>query len=126
MTELLRGRSGQFAGILDELSDEPKDRSQRVVAFVRDLDECVPHVLEMLRPGGIMVWVLGNRRVGGRAVPLDSILSDLLEARGAYPVAKIRRRIPSKRMAVRNSVAETMANETILVFRKDNACGQVG
>jgi hypothetical protein len=74
----------------------------------------------------VMVWVLGNRRVGGRSVPLDAILGDLLRGRGAKRITEVRRRIPSKRMAVRNSVAATMANEMIVVFRKGAVDGQIG
>ena len=116
--EDLKARSPHLSSTLDELSGEPPDRAQRIVAFVRDLDRCIPHALAMLRAGGIMVWVLGNRRVGGRPVPLDKILGDFLRERGAKRIIDVRRRIPSKRMAVRNSVAETMASETILVYRK--------
>lgn len=122
----LRERSASLAGALDLLADEPADRCQRVVAFVRDLDACLPHVLRMLRPNGLMVWVLGNRRVGGRPVPLDSILGELLQESGATLVADVRRRILSKRMATRNNIAATMANETILVFRRGASDGRTG
>jgi hypothetical protein len=117
-TETLCTRSPNLAATLKLLADEPKDRAGRVLAFVRDLSDCMPRVSAMLRPGGVMVWVLGNRRVGGQSIPLDAILCDLLKGGGASLISEIRRRIPSKRMAVRNSVAETMAKETILVFRK--------
>ena len=72
----------------------------------------------MLKPGGMMVWVLGNRRVAGRIVPLDNILKEPLASRNFVLVTTIKRRIPSKRMAHRNSVAKTMLSESILVIRK--------
>jgi len=125
-TESLRARSPSLCTTLDHLADEPKDRARRLIAFVRDLEACIPNVLKMLRPNGVMVWVLGNRRIGGRSVPLDIILTELLQGCGASLVTEIRRRIPSKRMAVRNSIAETMANETILVFRNGVANAQTG
>jgi hypothetical protein len=124
--DALRQRSQSLSKVLDQLASEPRDRTGRVTAFVRDLDGCIPHVLNMLRPDGVMVWVLGNRRVGGRSVPLDAILGDLLRGRGAKRITEVRRRIPSKRMAVRNSVAATMANEMIVVFRKGAVDGQIG
>jgi hypothetical protein len=116
--EELRSRSATLRNTLDVLAPEKPDRARRVRAFVRDLDSCLPTALGLLRPGGLAVWVLGNRRVGGRFVPLDEILVELLATRGATLVTKIKRRIPSKRMAIRNSVAATMSNETILVVRK--------
>jgi hypothetical protein len=107
----LHQRSPTLKMTMDALATQPRDHAQRVAAFVRDLDGCLSYVLDMLRSHGIMVWVLGNRRVGGRPIPLDSILAELLIARGSTMVTQVRRRIPSKRMAVRNNVAETMANE---------------
>jgi hypothetical protein len=64
------------------------------------------------------VWVLGNRRVAGMQVPLDCILRELLENHGAKLVVKLSRRIPSKRMALKNNIAKTMSAESILVMRK--------
>ena len=125
-SESLRVRSPSLGTVLDLLSNEPVDRAGRLVAFIRDLEACIPNVLKMLRPNGVMVWVLGNRRIGGRCVPLDTILSELLEGYGASLVTEIRRRIPSKRMAIRNNVTETMANETILVFRNGASNDQAG
>jgi len=84
----------------------------------RDLDGCLDPILKSLRPGGLMVWTLGNRKVGGIRVPLDCILEDLLNAHRATLLCKLTRRISSKRMAPKNSIAETMSSETILVMRK--------
>ena len=65
-----------------------------------------------------MVWTLGNRKVGGKRVPLDRILADLLQAHQATLLCKLTRRISSKRMAPKNNIADTMSSETILVMRK--------
>jgi hypothetical protein len=110
--------SPTFAATVAKLSKEPRDRAGRVAAFVRDLNQCLPSVLSALRPSGVMVWVLGNRQVAGRPVPLDCILRELLEREGAVFITSLQRRIPSKRMAIRNSIANTMRSETILVMRK--------
>jgi hypothetical protein len=125
-TEALRVRSPTLGAALDNLAKEPKDRARRLFTFVRDLEACIPPVLKILRSHGVMVWVLGNRRIGGRCVPLDTILSELLQGYGASLVTEIQRRIPCKRMAVRNGIAKTMANETILVFRNGVANAQTG
>jgi hypothetical protein len=65
-----------------------------------------------------MVWVVGNRSVGGRIMPLNQILRELLESHGAIHVTTLERRIPSKRMAVRNGISATMTRESTLVMRK--------
>lgn len=104
--------------LLKRLDEEPPDRAGRVAAFVRDLWSSLDTIDAMLKPGGIMVWVLGNRRVAGRIVPLDNILKELLASRNFVLVTTIKRRIPSKRMAHRNSVAKTMLSESIVVIRK--------
>ena len=103
---------------LERLSTLPADRVSRVAAFCRDLDSCLKPIVKMLRRGAYMIWTIGNRRVGGKPVPTDIILNELLEALGVLPVTRIDRKIPSKRMATRNSFAKTMRSEAILVCRK--------
>jgi hypothetical protein len=100
------------------LRDKPKDRIVKVAAFFRDLDMCIDPVLKGLNTGGIMVWVLGNRKVARQRVPLDRILVDLFEKRGVTVFCQLSRKIPSKRMALKNSITDTMSDETILLMRK--------
>ena len=111
--------SPAFTNYIDGLSGQPRDRKLRVAAFFRDLDGCLDQILNGLRNGGLMVWTLGNRSVGGKRVPLDEILAELLEAHDARLLCKLTRRIPSKRMAPKNNIADTICNETILVMRKE-------
>ena len=74
-------------------------------------------VLKTLRKHAYMIWVVGNRRIAGRQLPTDAILHELLVARNSVPVVEICRDIPTKRMALKNSVTSTMIKEKILVFR---------
>ncbi|MDE2847514.1 MAG: DNA methyltransferase [Gemmatimonadota bacterium] len=103
---------------LDRLKTLPVDRESRVAAFCRDLNSCLKPIVAMLRRGAYMIWTIGNRRVGGKPVPTDLILKELLADIGVIPVTRVDRQIPSKRMATRNSIAKTMRSEAILVFRK--------
>jgi hypothetical protein len=114
----LRAKSRTLAATVDKLRHDPADRAARVFAFCRDLEGCMAPILAAMQPNAIMIWILGNRLVGGKPVPLDSILTDFLMAGGARPVLKLKRRILSKRMAVRNNIAATMRSETIVVMRK--------
>jgi hypothetical protein len=115
----LRATSPSLDELLGELADEPRDRGLRVAAFWRDVDGCLDDALGVLMPGALMAWTVGNRRVGGRQVPMDRILGELLAARGCEAITTLRRTIPDcrKRMASRNSVAATMNAERVLVVR---------
>lgn len=111
-------RSAAFRNYIKRLDGQPRDRALRVTAFFRDLDGCLDPILKGLRPGGLMVWTLGNRKVGGTRVPLDRILADLLQSRHATLLCTLARRISSKRMAPKNNIADTMSSEAMLVMRK--------
>lgn len=111
-------KSPSFANALADLKHEKRDRSVRVAAFCLDLDACLDPILAQMEPNAYLVWTVGNRTVGKRRIPLDDIVVELLEARGATCVHKIPRLIPTKRQAEKNSYAETMSTETVLVMRK--------
>lgn len=104
---------------LNRLEQLPTDRRCRVAAFCRDLDSSLHSAVATLRSGAYMIWTIGNRQVGGAPIPTDAILEELLLAKGVSPVTRVERKIPSKRMATRNSIASTMRGEAILVFRKE-------
>ncbi len=114
----LRAKSETLSALIDKLRNQPADRVTRIVSFCRDLDKCLDPILQAMRADAVMIWILGNRRVGGEVVPLDRILSDFLIERGSRSLTIIRRQIPSKRMAIRNNVSATMRSESIVVLRK--------
>jgi hypothetical protein len=116
----LKDISPSFAGTLDTLAKELPDRANRVAAFVRDLSATLDPILSMLRRNAYLIWTVGNRRVAKRPVPLDRILSEILQAKEVVPIAAVTRAIPTKRMATKNSITATMDKESILVFRKDS------
>lgn len=118
VTDDLRAISPAFQRVNALLRSAPRDRLKRVAAFCRDLNQSLGPVLSEMRDGAYLIWTLGNRHVGGIAVPLSEIFSDFLKARGCKPVACIARAIPSKRMAIKNSISDTMRTESVLVFRK--------
>jgi hypothetical protein len=117
----LEKMSESFSHIIKSLKNEPMDRTVRVAAFCRDLNECIEPILSVLNPGAFMIWTIGNRRVGKKIIRMDDILSEFLMARGARKIVKLERIIPSKRMAVKNSISNTMRKETILVFKKGDS-----
>ncbi|HWS84841.1 MAG TPA: DNA methyltransferase [Ktedonobacteraceae bacterium] len=117
-TRHLCDQSESFSRIMEELKNEPRDRSVRVAAFCRDLNSCIDPILTSLKSNAYMLWTVGNRRVGNRPVPIDQILIELLNAHGATLVTKLQRTIPTKRMAVRNSSSSTMRAEVVLIMKK--------
>lgn len=101
----------------------PKESSEfkRFSAFFSDLDDCLDKVCAATNAAGYQTWTIGNRHLGGRRVPMESILVEMLADRQVQTVARIRRSIHAKKMAYRNSLAPTMDSETILVARKARA-----
>jgi len=97
----------------------PRDRLNRVSCFINDFNQSLPNILETLDNHGIMVWILGNRKVGGERVPFDKILTELLSSYETKLICKLVRTITSKRIALKNSLTQTMSKESILVFRKN-------
>jgi site-specific DNA-methyltransferase (cytosine-N4-specific) len=89
-----------------------------VIAFFRDLNKSIASISQSLNPGGLMVWILGNRIVGGKRVPLDKVVAELLNNYKISLLTTIIRQIPSKRMAIKNNGANTMSAESILLMRK--------
>jgi len=117
-TDNLRRISPAFSHALECLRDCPPDRRARVAAFCRDLHRCIQPILGSLRKNAYMVWVIGNRCVGGQEIPMVRIVYEFLTSNGAVPVVTIKRLIPTKRMALKNNVSQTMCKEAILIFRR--------
>ena len=117
--ESLLDRSPQFKRSLDSLGDAPHDRRSRLIAFYTDLDDCLGPIVNFVRPGGLLVWTTGDRRIGGVKIPMAPILRELL-GRRADCVTELNREIPParKRMPSRNDSVPTMGDETILVMRR--------
>jgi len=122
----LTDRSAVFGRTLERLRDLPRDRACRVYSFVRDLDSCIQPAVDALRPNAYLIWTVGNRRVGGHQVPLDRILVELMAQHQVVHVETIHRRIPTKRMATRNSLAATMRAEETVILRKLPPSGTAG
>lgn len=111
-------RSISLSNYLNTIKSMPKDRTNRVTSFVHDFDKSIPKILSHLNQNGLLVFVLGNRKVGGKRVPFDKILVELMEFYNVKLIHQMQRDIPSKRMASKNRFAETMSKESIIFLRK--------
>jgi hypothetical protein len=94
------------------------DFESKAASFAADFFDAVGAALTRLDRGGVAVWTLGERSVGGLRLPLIDICREASEFFGAEPVAEIRRHIQSKRTPHRNSQGATMLTESMLVTSK--------
>ncbi len=100
---------------------EPVDRRRKILRFALDIDASLKAIAGSAKLNAYLVFTLGNRRVANRNIPLDMIVAELFRQYGVKQVLSIGRKIPSKRMATRNSVASTIRKEQIAIFRKNIA-----
>ena len=118
----LIGRSKIFKEFHQSLSQlGRRDLSAKVTSFVFDFEHSLSSICARLRPGGLAVWTLGNRTVGGIAVPLDEICREFQEQQGLKHITTVRRKIPCKRSPNRNAISSTMGDELLLVMEKPEA-----
>ena len=112
-------RSRTLRTTIQALSSQPRDRPARVLSFVNDLNTALEAAAASIRSNGYLIWTLGNRRVGNQEIPLHRILKELLLGYDCSFVASIERPIPTKRMASRNCISDTIKHERVLIFRKN-------
>lgn len=114
----LLDKSYSFIKAIYKVERANPENTKKLVSFIYDLEKSLINSIDYLRDSAYMVWTLGNRRVSNIEIPLDHIMIELLENRKCTYVQSIERTIPSKRMATRNQISETMGKETILIMRK--------
>ena len=108
---------------LQPLEGDEQNRQYKVSSFFYDMYKAIKNIVKQLSDNAFMVFVIGNRRVAGLPVPMDSIMRELLEQEGARFITKIARDIPQKRMALKNRTTDTITEESILIMRgKTNNC----
>jgi hypothetical protein len=116
----LRERSVALDNLIASLAMEKRDRRNRVLAFIRDLDDALDVISSCIEIGGCAAWTVGSRRVGGQLVPLAQILTDLAASYDLREIETLERDIPlhRKRMAARNHAGSTMRREHVVVLRR--------
>jgi hypothetical protein len=116
--EILRA-SPSLARVIRSIPKKPVDRRRRILTFVQDIDTSLKSIAASANSNAYLIFTLGNRRVANKRIPLDSIVAELFLIYGVRQILSIGRKIPSKRMATRNSVATTIRREQIAIFRKN-------
>lgn len=109
---------------LQIIASKDPSRSQEVLAFYQDLDLAIGAISNKLRPGALCAWVVANRTVKQVALPTNTIIAELSNARGYQLVEDLTRNIPNKKMPLVNSPtnvvgdkAPTMTREHLVILR---------
>lgn len=110
---------------LDQIKILDEKRYFDVVAFLNDYWCSIQNVAKVVRIGGIICYVVGNRTVKGVQIPLDYFTAEMFEKVGFEHIVTIVREIPSKRMPLKTSPTNksglkvnTMNNEYIVIMEK--------
>lgn len=100
-------------------------RALEVAAFYTDLYNSISNVAQVVKPGGYVCYVVGNRKVKGVMLPTDDAIRCFFEHCGFEYIDTFHRSIPNKRMPLRTSptnvpgaVDNTMLHEHIVVLRR--------
>lgn len=110
---------------LDLISRIDKKRARDVIAFYIDLNKCFTELSRVVKKGGFLCMVVGNRTVKEIQLPTNEIVTDFGESTGFRHVETIIRKISNKRMPSKNSptnktgvLGSTMTEEYIVIMEK--------
>lgn len=111
--------------VLSKVSEIDQKRVCDVISFYTDYEKSINNISKVVRPKGVVAYVVGNRRVRGIEIPNDEITREFFERNGFKHIKTIIREIPNKRMPKRNSptnaagVTDTTMNcEYIVILQK--------
>lgn len=107
------------------IKDKDEKRAFDVFSFYKDYEMSIKNISKIVKEGGFVCYVVGNRTVKGIQIPNDEITKEMFERNGFEYIETIVRNIPSKRMPLKNSptnvtgeTAETMKKEFIVILQK--------
>lgn len=110
---------------LSAIKNKDEKRYLEVVSFLNDYHLSIKNVASVVRKGGRICYVVGNRTVKGIQIPLDFFTAEMFEKYGFCHDTTIVREIPNKRMPSKTSPSNkagekvsTMSNEYIVVMTK--------
>lgn len=117
--------SNELVQTLSEIRALDEKRYWEVVSFLNDYSKSIQNVSKVIRIGGRVCYVVGDRRVKGVQIPLDYFTAEMFEQCGFVHINTIVREIPSKRMPSLTSPTnktgnhvQTMSHEYIVILEK--------
>lgn len=110
---------------LNRIREKDEKRAKEVYSFYKDLFMGINILSPKVKKGGMVCFVVGNRRVKGEELPTDKICVDFWENLGYKHIKTIVRAISNKRMPIENSPTNvkgkkdtTMRYEYIVIMKK--------
>jgi site-specific DNA-methyltransferase (cytosine-N4-specific) len=110
---------------IEQVRQADEKRARHVTSFYSDLRSSISNVAKVVRRGGYVCYVVGNRKVKGVVLPTDIAIKDFFENCGFVHVNTFSRAIPNKRMPSKNSptneagvLDSTMTREYIVVMKR--------
>lgn len=112
------GHTPTLRFFFENVPDEERNKYYKTLSFISDFDASLDNIVASMKDDAFYIWTIGNRFVGGREIPNDQILVELMESRGIMLFERAERQILNKKQARKNSCSQTMEKEHILIFRK--------
>ena len=110
---------------LNTIKSLDEKRYWEVVSFLNDYAASMANVAKVVRQGGVICYVVGDRRVKGIQIPLDYFTAENFMQHGFTHVITLVREIPNKRMPSQTSPTNiagqkvsTMTNEFLVIMKK--------
>lgn len=111
--------------IVKEIAKIDDLRAREVLSFYVDFQKAAIEINKLMRSKSTVCLVVGNRTVKGIQIPTDEIMAEIFQGFGYLHGETIVRRIPSKRMPIRNSPSNvvgktlsTMNEEYIVILTR--------
>lgn len=111
--------------VLDKIKSYDTKRYHEVISFLNDYSKSISNVAKIIRAGGVVCYVVGNRTVKGIQIPLDLFTAEMFEKNGFKHINTLVREIPNKRMPSKTSPTNesgkkvsTICNEYIVILEK--------
>lgn len=111
---------------LNQIKEIDVKRYFEVISFLNDYYDSICNVAKVIRKGGRVCYVVGNRNVKGVQIPLDYFTAEMFEKCGFKHNTTIVREIPNKKMPSKTSPSNvsgvnvnTMSNEFIVIMTKN-------
>lgn len=103
--------------VATELELRHRDGISRYSHFVRDLSKAISLLASHCIHGSHLVWTLGHRTIRSVDCPLTDIVAEIFKNHSINEIARIHRRIQSKRIPSKNNISKTIGEEFIIILR---------
>jgi 16S rRNA G966 N2-methylase RsmD len=117
-------KDNYIANSISKIEESDKKRALQVSSFYFDLKNSINTVAKNMNPGGIAIYIVGNRTVKNVVLPTDQFIAEVFEENGFKHLITYERALSNKAMPSRNSptniagkTVNTMLYEYIVVCK---------